>query len=302
MKQTAWRLMTQLIAAAVVVLPVGTPITSAQSRYAQQATPQVSGDQTLPGQLSALRAKVAELEAALAESRATHAPPVGAMTVDMPMGAGSQPSGMGMMEQESMGMSGAGGGMSSMAGGSNAGGASSSGKRGGGMMGGGMMGMMHGRRGMEMMGSMGNAAGMPMSSALPGFPGASHLYHVGATGFFLDHPEHLTLTMEQQATLGRIKEKALLEQAAMQRTIEGAEQELWTLTGADQPRADEVDAKVRAIEKLRADQRLAFIRAVGEAAQVLTDEQRKAVLGQTPPATSSVPSAAPSMGGGMKDM
>jgi len=297
MKQTAWRLMTQFIAAAVVVLPVGTPITSAQSRYAQQATPQVSGDQTLPGQLSALRAKVAELEAALAESRATHAPPVGAMTVDMPMGAGSQPSGMGMKEHKSMGKSGAGGGMSSMTGGSDAGGSSSSGG-----MGGGMMGMMHRRRGMEMMGSMGNAAGMPMSSALPGFPGASHLYHVGATGFFLDHPEHLTLTMEQQATLGRIKEKALLEQAARQRTIEGAEQELWTLTGADQPRADEIEAKVRAIEKLRADQRLAFIRAVGEAAQVLTDEQRKAVLGQTPPAPSSTPSPAPSMGSGMNDM
>lgn len=32
-----------------------------------------------------------------------------------------------------------------------------------------------------------------------------------------------------------------------------------------------------------ADQRLAFIRAVGEAAKVLTDEQRKVLLGQAKP-------------------
>ena len=163
------------------------------------------------------------------------------------------------------------------------------------------MGTTSRRGGMEMMGSMGSAAGMPMSSVLAGFPGASHLYHVGATGFFLGHPEHITLTMEQQTTLGRIKEKALLEQAATQRKIEGTEQELWTLTGADQPAADKVDAKVREIEKLRADQRLAFIRAVGEAAQVLSDEQRKALLGQIPPTTPSTLQGTSNMGTGMKD-
>lgn len=164
--------------------------------------------------------------------------------------------------------------------------------------------------GMDMMGKVSGSGRMPMSSALPGFPGASHLYHVGATGFFLDHPEHITLTMEQQTALSRIKEKALLEQATTQRKIEGTEQELWTLTGAEQPLVDKVDAKVREIEKLRADQRLAFIRAVGEAAQALTDEQRKALLGQIPPATPStpqaatpgMPSGAPNAGTGMSDM
>ena len=38
------------------------------------------------------------------------------------------------------------------------------------------------------------------------------------------------------------------------------------------------------IEKLRGDQRLAFIRAVGEAAKVLTPEQIKSLVGQSPPA------------------
>ena len=42
---------------------------------------------------------------------------------------------------------------------------------------------------------------------LPGFPGASHLYHVGATGFFLDYSAALKLTTDQQAALKRIKEE-----------------------------------------------------------------------------------------------
>ena len=50
---------------------------------------------------------------------------------------------------------------------------------------------------------------MPQS-ALPGFPGASHLYHIGATGFFLDHPEHITLSADQQVALNKIKDQALL--------------------------------------------------------------------------------------------
>ena len=76
-----------------------------------------------------------------------------------------------------------------------------------------------------------------------------------------------------------LKEKALLEKSSSQRKIDDAEQELWTLTASDKPDAIKTDAKVRDIEKLRGDQRLAFIRAVGEAAKTLTDEQRQALLG-----------------------
>jgi hypothetical protein len=150
-------------------------------------------------------------------------------------------------------------------------------------MGGGKKGM-GGGMGMMGMGSMAQGGmkgigGMQMPSALPGFPGASHIYHIGATGFFLDHPDHIKLTTKQQSDLNRIKEKAQLDQASTQRKIDEAEQELWTLTASDQPDATRIEAKVREIEKLRGDQRLAFIRAVGEAAKVLTDEQRKALLG-----------------------
>ena len=143
---------------------------------------------------------------------------------------------------------------------------------------------------MKMMGSMGASkmatkkgmGGMKMASAMPGFPGMSHLYHVGSTGFFLDHPTHITLTPDQHMTLNRIKEKALLDQAASDRKIEVAEQELWQLTAADSPNEARIEAKTREIEKLRGDQRLAFIRAVGEAAKVLTPEQQQVLLGTKP--------------------
>ena len=68
------------------------------------------------------------------------------------------------------------------------------------------------------------------------------------------------------------------------------------LTAADQPDAAKIEAKLAAIGKLRGDERLAFIRAVGDASKILTDEQRKILTGFAPPAP-----AAP-MAGGMKGM
>ncbi len=132
--------------------------------------------------------------------------------------------------------------------------------------------------------SRGGMRNMAPSASLPGFPGASHLYHVGATGFFLDHPQHIELATEQQATLNRIKEKILLDRASFDRRIEDAEQDLWTLTAADAPDAAKIETKIRAIEKLRGDQRLGFIRGVGEAGNVLTADQVAILLGTKPPA------------------
>ena len=139
--------------------------------------------------------------------------------------------------------------------------------------------------GMMGMGTMSGSAAAAMSqSALPGFPGHSHLYHIGATGFFLDHPQHITLTTEQQAALNKAKEQALLAKSTSDRAIQQAEQELWTLTASDQPDAGKIEAKIAEIGKLTGDERLAFIRAVGEASKVLTDEQRKVLTGFAAPA------------------
>lgn len=127
------------------------------------------------------------------------------------------------------------------------------------------------------------AFAQPMPPDLPGFPGASAIYHVGATGFFLDYTAGIKLTADQQAALNGIKEKSIGDLGAAQRKIDQAEQELWMLTGSDRPDAMTLEMKVREIERLKGDQRLAFIRSVGDAARVLTDEQRTALLGTGAP-------------------
>ncbi len=201
---------------------------------------------------------------------------------------------MDMMKMMDM-MMGGGGGMS-MGGGS--GGMPMGGNQGGMPMLDEMMGMGMSR--------MGGPAGM-QASALPGFPGQSHLYHIGATGFFVDHEAHIALSLEQRTRLHQLKQEALIAQADFERRISDAEQELWLLTGADTPQLSRIEAKAREIEKLRADQRIAFIKAVGNAATLLDDSQRKVLTGMlpppaTPPSTSMPSSPAPQDGGSMPDM
>lgn len=130
-------------------------------------------------------------------------------------------------------------------------------------------------------------------SALPGNPGASHLYHVGATGFFLDQPQHITLSAKQHKALNRIQEQTVLSQESARRKVEEAEQQLWKLTAAAQPDATQIEAKVREIEKLRGYERLGFIQAVGEAAKVLSEAQRTALVGTELSGTSTVTTPAP---------
>jgi Spy/CpxP family protein refolding chaperone len=76
-----------------------------------------------------------------------------------------------------------------------------------------------------------------------------------------------------------MRQDSTLAKDTAKRKIDQAEQELWQLTSADQPDAGKIEAKIKEIEKLRGDERLAFIRSVGEAAKVLTDEQRKSLSG-----------------------
>jgi hypothetical protein len=131
-------------------------------------------------------------------------------------------------------------------------------------------------KGMQAMGRVKDLTGSSKGTEVP-----SRLFHVGATDFFLDHAQHLTLSTEQQKRLNQIKEQALLDKASANRKIQEAEQQLWKSSAADRPDAEEIETKVRQVEKLRADQRIGFIRAVDQAARVLTEEQRQAVLGGT---------------------
>ena len=302
------------------------------------------GDAMLTQQLLQMQAKVAQLESALAKiSPPMAATPAGAAMPGMPDAtmSATPPMSMGMGEMKSggnmpgmsasatpappmAGMSGtaapAGGMMGMMSqmmgmmdkmmsmGGASApmpsGGGSMPPAPAAGMSGGGGMDKME-MAGMMGMGAMSSGAADTMQqSALPGFPGASHLYHIGATDFFLDHPQHISLTTEQQAGLNKAKEQALLAKSTADRAIQQAEQELWMLTAADQPDNTQIVAKITEIEKLKGDTRLRFIGAIGNAAKILTDEQRKILTGFAPPAPANsmaAPAAAP-MAGGMKDM
>jgi hypothetical protein len=245
------------LASAVAVLMIGTGTVGihAQTTMKGPAPVTKSADKSLADELSQLREQVAKLQSAVGQKGMAQ------KSTGMP-GMQSQGAQSGMQPQGAMGM------MSMMENERSSSMSSSTSPM-----------PMQGMSGMEMMGRMAGAPQMAGQAALPGFPGLSHLYHVGATDFFLDHPEHITLSADQQKKLGQIKEKALLERASAQRKIDEAEQQLFTLTGADQPKLQEIQAQVKAIGELQGLQRVAYIQAVGQAAQVLTDEQRKSVVG-----------------------
>ena len=139
-----------------------------------------------------------------------------------------------------------------------------------------MMGMMHGKG----MGMMNMGQNQIPQSALPGFPGISHIYHIGATGFFLDHAKHLSLTADQEEKLERIKAQSLKNQKEVQKDVEKLEQEIGKLTGSDSPRVEKITEKIEEVGKLNTKKRIAFIRAVGEAATILDKEQREKLIGE----------------------
>lgn len=255
---------------------------STDQKHADHDQHQQSDKPDMQVQLRALQEKVAKLEAALKQKHAAMAMDGKAeMGMKGGMGMGMQKM-AGMKKDDKSGMK-----MDKMSGGMQKGGGDNmkmAAKSGGGM---GMMGENKGMgmgmmsKGMQMMGKMKSMGDMEMPSSLPGFPGASHIYHIGADSFFLDHAEHITLTVEQQLTLNKCKEDAMLKQADFDRQIEAAEQEVWVLTSSDSPDAKKIEDKISEVAKIQADQRIAYIRAVGDAAKTLTDQQRGALTGAT---------------------
>ncbi len=102
-------------------------------------------------------------------------------------------------------------------------------------------------------------------SAVPRIPGASHLYHMGAKGFFLNHAERIDLSDEQKQELNRIRERAVLERAKRRAEIKSMELDVWQLTGLDKPNMSDIEAKIRSLEKARYDTRLNYLREVERA-------------------------------------
>ena len=77
---------------------------------------------------------------------------------------------------------------------------------------------------------------------------------------------------------------------------------MWFITAADRPALAQIEAKVREIEKLRGDSRLSFIKDVGQATQILTDEQRRALLGHSTTNVAPIRTDSQSAPGNMGDM
>ncbi len=254
---------------AIIAVATVAATSPAQTSSQPTGTVQPSSDATLQQQMADLHAKMAKLEAAMSSrSQQTGRSTMGG---GMRMGGGMQVGGMsGMGDMQ---------GMQGMQGMQN------------------MQDMEGIENKMDMMGQMMpgmSSMNMP-PSALPGFPGASHIYHIGATGFFLDYADHIGLSADQQVGLNKIKEQALLSKSASDRQVEQAEQELATLTSSDQPDLKKIEAKVRDIAKLGTDQRIAFIKAVGEAAKLLTPDQQKMLTGFASPAPAASPSPSATM-------
>lgn len=151
------------------------------------------------------------------------------------------------------------------------------------------MGMGMGMMGKGMPGAGAATTSTMPSSALPAFAGAAGLYHVGATGFFLDRAELTSLTQPQRTALTAIKMESEKEQASYSVQIEAGERALWLLTGAEQPDAMAVDAKIREIEALRSQQRFGFIQAVGKAGSILSPAQRSQLASAMPQTGATVP-------------
>lgn len=269
--------------------------------------------ETLAMQLAELRAKVARLESALLQNHqgqsmtptdagqasagaapasgdgmnmggAASMKPMGGMGMMKGMGGNGMMKGMGMGGNGMMGGMGMGGMKQGTSSAMPAMGGSASADSGMSMDMGAMSGMrMEQKKRMSMMGKMGRGTELPRAaviSALPGFPGASHIYHIGASEHFLDYADALALSHEQQKQLNQVHEESQLEQNDFERRVEQAEQELWVLTSAGEPDAKAVAEKVQEIGRVQADMRLAFIRSVGKAAKLLTDEQRLRLVGE----------------------
>lgn len=125
-----------------------------------------------------------------------------------------------------------------------------------------MSGMMHGPVA-EMM------RGMPMSA------GDRVLGHERPVlSLALRHRAQLGLSEDQATTLQAFVDRFGKEAEERQRQIETAERELAGLLKEEPADLAQVDGKVRAIEKLRADLRLRRIQTIAEGRAVLTPEQR----------------------------
>ncbi len=92
--------------------------------------------------------------------------------------------------------------------------------------------------------------------------------------YMLSHREQLKLTPEQVRKLEDLRNDFERNARKSQDDLRAAERGLEDLLRADSVDLKQAEAKVREVEKLRADQRIARIRAIEQGKSVLSQEQR----------------------------
>jgi Spy/CpxP family protein refolding chaperone len=92
--------------------------------------------------------------------------------------------------------------------------------------------------------------------------------------YMLSHREELKLTPEQVKKLEGLRSDFERDARKNQDDLRAAEKSLDDLTRSDSVDLKQAEAKVREVERLRADQRIARIRAVEQGKSILSQEQR----------------------------
>ena len=92
--------------------------------------------------------------------------------------------------------------------------------------------------------------------------------------YMLSHREELKLTPEQVKKLEGLRSDFERDARKNQDDLRAAEKSLDDLTRSDSVDLKQAEAKLREVERLRADQRIARIRAVEQGKSVLSQEQR----------------------------
>lgn len=119
----------------------------------------------------------------------------------------------------------------------------------------------------------------PVTSGVATPQQVNHLYHRGSKQFYLELAKPLALTDEQTRRLRHLWEFDQGEKLRYRDALKRSEQELWHLTGADEPSLPDIETVIRRVEGLNAERRLTFIRRVVYAASILTSHQREMLRG-----------------------
>lgn len=106
-----------------------------------------------------------------------------------------------------------------------------------------------------------------------------HLLHLGAARFYVDYRRRIGLSEDQRSRLEALRAEAVAAWSREQERIDAGEVVLWRLTGEPKPDEAAIAGAIRELEGIRAAQRIAYVQSVLGASRLLTEDQRRALVG-----------------------